>query len=62
MDFSLSYVPICDEYTACATPMIHARHTNAIHAEVPRFVLWLHVVGAVASLLILWLLRLCRRG
>jgi hypothetical protein len=42
--------------------MLHARHTNAIHAEVPRFVLWMHVAGVLASVLALWLLRVCRRG
>jgi len=44
------------------TPMLHARHTNAIHAELPRFVLWLHVAGALASVLAMWCVRLCRRG
>jgi len=42
--------------------MMHARHTNAIHAEVPRFVLWLQVAGVLASVLALWLVRVCRRG
>ncbi len=41
--------------------MMHARHTNAFHAEVPRFVLWLHVAGVLASVLALRVARACRR-
>ncbi|GEM_PF-5993259 len=42
--------------------MLHARHTNAIHAEVPRFVLWAQVAGVLATVVLLWLLRVWRRG
>jgi len=42
--------------------MLHARHTNAFHAEVSRFWLWLHVAGVVACALAWWVVRVCRRG
>ncbi len=44
------------------TAMLHPRHTSAIHAEVPRFMLWLQVIAVLASVAALWLARICRRG
>ncbi len=42
--------------------MLHARHTNALHAEVSRFELWLHVAGVLASVLVMRVARVCRRN